>query len=306
MSVVAQGGPLDGWARWLLKERHGGDAAHAQRLRIELDRYANRVIDGLSLQPGMTLLDIGSGDGLVAWRAIERVGSTLQVVLTDLSADLLRNAQATARQRKVAGQCRFIRGAAERLDGIAASSVDAVAMRAVLAYVHDKPAALQECYRVLKPGGRLSLAEPLMQDEALDTIALRRMVDSEQESAQLPLLTIMHKWKSAQFPDTLELLASHPLVNYSERDLLALVRQCGFEDIRMELHIEVKRCEGIPWATFIATSPHPWAPTLAEVLDDRFDAHERQFLEDLLRPSIEAGINHAVERIVYLTAGRPA
>jgi SAM-dependent methyltransferase len=184
--------------------------------------------------------------------------------------------------------------------------MDGLAMRAVLAYVHDKRAALQEACRVLKPGGRLSLAEPMLQDEALNAIALRWIAESDGDSAHHVATRLLHRWKSAQFPDTLEALAANPLVNYSERDLLALVQDCGFEDILMELHIAVRHSGGMPWETFLATASHPGAPTLERVLDERFNASERLEFERMLRPSVEAGVHNAVERVVYLTAGKPA
>ena len=92
----------DLWSDWLLHRRHGGDAAHAHEVRAEITRYADRVLDGACLQPHMTLADIGTGDGLVAWRAIERIGPSLRVVMTDVSAPLVRHAQAQAAQRIIA------------------------------------------------------------------------------------------------------------------------------------------------------------------------------------------------------------
>ena len=295
----------DLWSTWLLRDRHVGDPDHEAALRAELERLADRVLDGLPLAPGCTLLDVGTGDGLLALRAIERIGPRLRVVLTDISPALLRHAEARAVARGVAGQCRFIEGSAERLARVADASVDALATRAVLAYVADKAASLDEFRRVLKPGGRLSLGEPLLQDEAMNTVALREVVESGSSGVHHATLRLLHKWKSAQFPDTAQALAGNPLVNYSERELLTLVRSAGFEDIHLELHIDVRRSAGIPWRTFLASSPHPWAPTLDRILAERFDAAERVAFEQLLRPSVESGRDPGVGRLVYLTARRP-
>ena len=56
---------------------------------------------------------------------------------------------------------RFVLTAADPLDGIADASVDVVTTRSVLIYVKDKAAALQAFYRVLRPGGRISVFEPI-------------------------------------------------------------------------------------------------------------------------------------------------
>ena len=63
---------FDEWSRWLLHVRHGGDPALERAIRQELELFADRVLDGTRLEPGMTLADIGSGTGLVAFREIGR------------------------------------------------------------------------------------------------------------------------------------------------------------------------------------------------------------------------------------------
>jgi arsenite methyltransferase len=154
----------DVWSEWL---RHADDPAFADVVRAEVERYADRVLDAARLAPGMTLADIGAGEGLIAFRAIDRIGHTLRVLIADVSAPMLRHAESLAIQRQVKNQCTFLQCPADRLDDIPDASVDVVTTRAVLAYVSDKSAALREFHRVLKPGGRISIAEPILQDEAL-------------------------------------------------------------------------------------------------------------------------------------------
>jgi len=143
----------DKWSDWLLGERHGGNAAYQKVVRAMAGRIRDRVLDGARLAPGMTIADVGAGDGLIAFGAIERVGPSLRAILTDISAPLLEHAEALARELGVHPQCAFIEGSAESLSGIDDGVVDVVMTRAVLAYVANKPAALREFHRVLKPGG---------------------------------------------------------------------------------------------------------------------------------------------------------
>ena len=143
----------DIWSRWLLHVRHGGNAELDLVVKDELEPYAQRVLDAAHLGPGMTLADIGTGDGLIAFRAIERVGPSLEVILTDISRPMLRHTEALAIERGVRRQCSFVECSADNLAGIADASVDAVTTRAVLAYVADKPAAFREFRRILKRGG---------------------------------------------------------------------------------------------------------------------------------------------------------
>ena len=296
----------DIWSRWLLQHRFGGDAAREQRGREAIQRYADRVLDGCGLAPGMTLADIGSGDGALAFRAIERIGPGLRVLLADVSAPLLAHARDLAEQRGVLGQCSFRQMPAEDLAGMADASVDAIAARAVLVYVADKPAALREFLRVLKPGGRVSVGEPMLRDDAFETMALQRLAEQHPLPQTREALSLLHRWRAAQFPDTLEKTAASPLTNHSERDLLELFQATGFTDLHLELHIDVRPPTGVAWETFLACATHPWTPSNGDILDRHFRPAERRMLEGVLRPIVETGSGVATERIVYLSAGKPA
>jgi arsenite methyltransferase len=295
----------DVWSEWLLHRRQGDDPAFGEAVRREVDRFADRVLDAARLAPGMKLADIGTGEGVIAFRAIERVGPTLSVLLTDLSAPMLQHAASLAFARRIHGQCAFLHCSADKLDGIADASVDVVTTRAVLAYVADKRAALREFYRVLKPGGRISIAEPILQDEALLATALRTRIETEGVHAQDRFLPLLHRWKAAQYPDTQEKIASNPLVNYSERNLFDFVRGAEFVDIHLELHIDMLPSIIRSWKVFLQTSPHPWAPTLSVILEEQFTAEERAFFESIMRPIVESPNAVATTRSVYLNATKP-
>ena len=293
----------DEWSFWLLNRRHGGDAAQAARVRVAVNGYVERVLDGAALAPGMVLADIGSGEGVVAWRAIERAGPDLRVIMTDISAPLLEHARGRAEALGVAAQCRFVQCGAQRLDGVESASLDAVTSRSALAYVADKPAAMAEMLRVLKPGGRISLAEPVFRDEAQAACAMRVLL--ERGGARDALLPLLHKWKAAQFPDTEAAMAASPLASYGERDLLRLAQQAGFIRLHLELHMDVRPNEITNWAVFCAAAPHPWAPGLGEILATRFTPQERATLEAALRPEVEAGRLTTASRMVFLSAQKP-
>ncbi|OYV41784.1 MAG: hypothetical protein B7Z80_00540 [Rhodospirillales bacterium 20-64-7] len=294
----------DPWADWLLHGRQGGREI-GPGLQARLRRYADKVIDAAALAPGMTLLDVGTGTGLVALRAIERTGPGLNVILTDRSAALLAETAAELDRRGITAQCRLLRTGAEELDGIAPGSVDAVTLRSVLAYVADKPAALAACRRVLKPGGRLALAEPVFRDEALQAVAMRQVLASRSPARAEPLLPLLHRWKAAQFPDTEAALAADPKTNYTERDLFRLAQQAGFTELALDFQIRSLPEPGLGWAAFLHRTPHPDAPSLAEILRERCTPEEAALLEAALRPQIEAGQHVTTERMAYLSARKP-
>ena len=158
----------DIWHSWLLNRRHAGDSPYVQFLQGKMSQVCDRILNGAQLAAGMTLVDVGAGEGLIGLGAIARLGPSMRVMFTDLSAPLLQYVQALATEMGVQQQCSFFHCSAEKLGGIGDGAADVVAMRSVLTYVPDKRAAVSEFHRVLKPGGRVSIAEPIFQDQALE------------------------------------------------------------------------------------------------------------------------------------------
>ena len=295
----------DVWSQWLLHRRHGGDAEYEQAMRAMVERYVERVLDGARLEAGQTIADVGAGEGLLALRAIERLGGALRVWLTDVSEPMLRHARAQALERGVADRCTFVRAAADRLEGIDDASLDVVLTRSVLAYVPDKIGALREFHRVLRPGGRISLAEPVFQDEAVAAQAIRTVIESKPAAAVSPLMPLLHRWKAAQFPDTEEKIRASAIASYSERDLLRFTQNAGFAEVHLELHIDSFPSIVRSWEVFVNSSPHPLAPPLSVIMAEQFTAAERALFERSMRPVIEDPRAVSTDRMAYLTAHKP-
>ena len=295
----------DQWSDWLLHRRHANNPEYQEVINREVDQYAEWVLTNAQLGASMTLADIGTGEGLIALRAIQRIGPSLQVILTDVSSAMLQHVEALAQQQGVYGQCRFLNCDAEHLQQIATASVDVVTTRSVLAYVNDKNAALREFLRILKPNGRLSCAEPVFRDDALAAKALKQVLDTRTPEVKDHFMLLLHRWKSAQFPDTDEKICNSPIANYSERDLVQMVHNCGFADIHMEFHMDVLPSSIPSWEVFIESSPHPWAPSLRTIMAEQFSLEEQAFFEKILRPSIENIHAVSIERMLYLSAVKP-
>ena len=294
----------DVWSQWLLHGRHADDPQLQRAVRTAVERYIDRVLDGAQLGPGETLVDVGAGEGLVAFRAIERTGPALRVWLTDVSEPMQRHARAQAMARGVLEQCSFLRCAAERLEGIGDASVDVVTTRSVLAYVADKSAALREFHRVLKPGGRISLAEPVFLDEAVAAQAIRTVIETTAPAALNPMMRLLHRWKAAQYPDTEEKIRASAIASYSERDLPRFAQAAGFAEVHLELHIDTYPSIMRSWEVFLESAPHPLAPPLSRIMAEQFSVEERELFERTMRPVIEDPGAVSTERMAYLTARR--
>lgn len=295
----------DLWSQWLLHGRYADDPQFHQAVDAMVARYVERLLDGAQLSSGQTVVDVGTGEGLVAFRAVERVGPTLNVWLTDVSQPMLRHAEKQAVERGVRGQCTFLQCPADHLEGIPDASVDVVLTRSVLAYVADKTAALREFLRVLKPGGRISLAEPVYQDDALAASALRTVIESNPPERVSPLTVLLHRWKAAQYPDTEEKILQSPIANYSERDMIRFAQIAGFSELHLELHIDTLPSIVRTWEVFIKSSPHPLAPPLSIIMSEQFSAQERQLFERSMRPVVEDPKAVTTDRMLYLTAKKP-
>jgi hypothetical protein len=154
----------------------------------------------------------------------------------------------------------------------------------------------------LKPGGRISLAEPIFQDDAYAALTLKNILETPSVGTTDPLMPLLHRWKAAQFPDTAAKIAASPIANFSERTLFESIRVSGFTNIHLELHMDLRPSLLPSWKVFIETSPHPWAPPLSAILAERFTPQERQTFENTMRPLVESGQALEVTRTAYLTA----
>jgi arsenite methyltransferase len=125
-----------------------------------------------SLQPGQTVLDLGSGGGIDCFLAAQRVGETGRVIGVDMTASMIEKARAN--QVKVgADNVEFRLGEIEHLP-VADSSVDVIISNCVINLSPDKPQVFREAFRALKPGGLLAVSD-IMSDGPLAE-AVKNMV----------------------------------------------------------------------------------------------------------------------------------
>jgi len=113
--------------------------------------YRRWALSRAGLRPGMTVLDVGVGTGAVARGAAQLVGRSGCTVGIDPSRGMLTQAVRTLRVP-------LVQGIAERLP-FRAATFDFVTMGYSLRYVADRRTTFTECYRVLRPGGRLIILD---------------------------------------------------------------------------------------------------------------------------------------------------
>jgi arsenite methyltransferase len=123
--------------------------------------------------PGETVVDVGSGAGTDALLAALVVGPTSRVIGVDPTAARLARARRSAAHLG-ADHVEFREGSTEALP-VESGSVDLVISNGVLNVARDKGPAFREILRVLRPGGRLRLADIVVASELSESI--RRDID---------------------------------------------------------------------------------------------------------------------------------
>lgn len=114
-----------------------------------------------ALGPSEKVVDVGSGAGIDSLIAARMVSTAGQVVGVDMTPAMLEKARSAAQKAGISN-VEFRHGYAEKLP-IQDDWADVVISNGVLNLIPDKPAALQEMARVLKPGGRLQIGDILIQ-----------------------------------------------------------------------------------------------------------------------------------------------
>jgi len=140
------------WVRKLF-DRTAGDYERMERLMAlgSGSWYRRRALQRGGLRPGMSVVDVGVGTGLVAREAARIVGDGQLVIGVDPSSGMIANA-------KVPPGVRLMAGSAESVP-VPPGSTDFLSMGYALRHISDLEAAFQEFSRVLRPGGRVCLLE---------------------------------------------------------------------------------------------------------------------------------------------------
>lgn len=175
------------------------------------------------LQPGETVLDLGSGAGLDCFLAAERVGATGRVIGVDMTDEMLTLAEQN-RAKLGLQNVEFRRGLIEAIPAENAS-VNVVISNCVINLSPDKDAVFAEAFRVLRPGGRFQVS---------DVVLLRAIAQAEQEDLNL--------WAGC---------ASGALL---KDDYAARLRTAGFEQVE----IQVQGGDAVkPWQSALIQARRP-------------------------------------------------
>jgi SAM-dependent methyltransferase len=145
-----------------------------------------------SLKPGETVVDLGSGGGFDCFLAAKQVGETGQVIGVDMTPEMITKARINA-EKMGTKNVEFRLGEIEHLP-VADNSADLIMSNCVINLSPDKLSVYRDAYRILKPGGRLSIS---------DVLATAKLPDDVQKNLALVAACV---GGAATFEDTEKIL----------------------------------------------------------------------------------------------------
>jgi demethylmenaquinone methyltransferase/2-methoxy-6-polyprenyl-1,4-benzoquinol methylase len=187
--------------------------------------YRRQMLALAGLKPGMRILDVGMGTGLVARQAVSILGDASLVTGVDPSAGMISNA-------KLPAGVQVVEGRAEQIP-LPDAGYDFLSMGYALRHVSDMSVAFAEFHRMLKPGGKVCIMEITPPKGKIGTAllkgyckyavpALAKLVARDKDTAQL--------WR--YYWDTIEACAAPEKV-------MATLESAGFVNVRRNVDLGI-------------------------------------------------------------------
>lgn len=120
-------------------------------------RYMRPILDRVGIRPGECVLELGPGPGAFTVDAARRAGSEGRLIAVDIQPQMIAQVEGRVREAGLTNVETHVASAYEL--PVADGSVDRAFLVTVLPEIPDQDRALAELYRVIKPGGRLSVTE---------------------------------------------------------------------------------------------------------------------------------------------------
>jgi demethylmenaquinone methyltransferase/2-methoxy-6-polyprenyl-1,4-benzoquinol methylase len=174
------------------------------------------------LRPGHRALDVASGTGDLGAGLARQVGKQGLAVLTDINREMLSRGRDRLIDRGLAANVRFVIANAEALP-FPDRSFDCVTIGFGLRNVTDKPAALADMRRLLKPGGRL-----LVLEFSKPTLEILKPAYDAYSFTVLPRLGAIIAGDAASYRYLAESIRMHP----DQETLAGMMREAGFDEAR--------------------------------------------------------------------------
>lgn len=150
------------WTQWLKQNRFAGQTPEMQAQTMKwLEAVRDVILVYAEIKPYDVVLDIGTGTGLLAFKALEMQNCQGKVIFSDMFQDCLDDCKRILDESGVTTGYEMLKCPCEHI-ALPESSVHKAVMRSVLVHIVNKQPAINEIFRVLKPGGKFCAFEPII------------------------------------------------------------------------------------------------------------------------------------------------
>ena len=150
------------WTQWLKQNRFAGQTPEMiEQTTKWLEAVRDVVLVYAEIKPYETVIDIGTGTGLLAFKALEMQECKGKIIFSDKFQDCLDDCKRILDESGVRGGYEMLLSPCEHI-ALPESTVHKALMRSVLVHIVNKQIAINEVYRILKPGGKFCAFEPVI------------------------------------------------------------------------------------------------------------------------------------------------
>ena len=183
------------WTQWLKQNRFAGQTPEMiEQTTRWLEAVRDVILVYAEIMQHETVIDIGCGTGLLAFKALEMQDCKGKVIFSDKFQDCLDDCKKILDESGVTEGYEMLLSPCEHI-ALPESSVHKALMRSVLVHVVHKQPAISEIYRILKPGGKFCAFEPVIRSntrywEILDPMYIEKYEDfkrAENEIMENPM-----------------------------------------------------------------------------------------------------------------------
>ncbi|MDD3237490.1 MAG: class I SAM-dependent methyltransferase [Candidatus Gastranaerophilales bacterium] len=150
------------WSQWLKSTRFSYmDETQLSQTMNWLKLVRDIILNNASIKPNDTVIDIGTGTGLLAFGVLERLNEKGKIIFSDKFEDCLQECKKFLATLDIVPQYEFLLSGCEDIK-LPKEAVDKALMRSVMVHILDKQVAINEIYRIIKFGGIFSAFEPII------------------------------------------------------------------------------------------------------------------------------------------------
>lgn len=150
------------WTSWLKKNRFAGQTPEMiEQTTKWLEAVRDVILVYAEIKPYDVIIDIGTGTGLLAFKALELQDCKGKVIFSDKFKDCLDDCKRILDESGVMEGYEMLLSPCEHI-ALPESSVHKALMRSVLVHIANKQTAINEVFRILKPGGKFCSFEPII------------------------------------------------------------------------------------------------------------------------------------------------